>query len=316
MGRIGIKSQQGSRIYSYALGKYEEPFQGKGGEMVGYLATSDVNPFFNKIVDAPFKLQFKYVNEKPTEEMIKEHRERVRFNKTDYEIKVGKRSEGTIFSIQDGKPYMERGSSSFGDTMFGNAPATDMISRKQVKYLTTVYPEQPLKETFVERAQAEYYKLQEPTARDKLVDANRDPNDFISMNLGEVEVYPSTDAGYNEDGSNVRRDMMKDSQMPPPMTKKELFEMNYLSPQSTNGMASVKQSVLKSKAILNWYGGSYSPPQQYVQAQAQPAQKVDFQLLDALKGIKEKAKKAVGKKKEEKKPEIKFGKLKVPSPFE
>lgn len=316
MGRIGVKSQQGSRIYSYALDKYEEPFNMKGGQMTGYLALDDVNPFYNQIVDAPFKLAFKFEDVKPTEKMIKEHRERIRFNKTDYEIKVGKRSEGTIFGIQDGKPYIERGSSSFGDTMFGNAPSMDMLTKQQQKYLTTPIPVQPVKETYFDKGKAETFKLQEPTERDIIVDANRDPNDFISMNLGELEVYPSTNAGYNEEGSNIRRDMMKDAQMPEPMTKKQLFEMNYLSPQSTSGMMNTKQGVLKSKAILNWYGGSYSPPQTIYNPPNPPAHKMDFQMLDMLNAVKEKTKTKKAKKEVKKEPEQKFGKLKVPSPFE
>jgi hypothetical protein len=188
MARIGNTRPQ-SKIYNLALGRYEHEFEmeqlGKKQPINGLTARQRVSeaPLGpQKIIfggyDAP-----RYTLD-DTEKYYRKLNKETDMHMTEYEKKIGTRSEGSFMERAESKPYIEIAGKGLNGDIHMAAPALDLLTDQEQYKLMTVYkPSMQKPKTHVEKIEEKVGKLGQPYYTEVVSRANDDPRQFMNMNL-------------------------------------------------------------------------------------------------------------------------------------
>ena len=211
MSRIGRDGC--TQIYNQATGK-DIPRVDAIGELEGYQLVSE-RPFTNPLYDAPFGVKWEFrdwtdlINDKEFMERAKK-----RYNETEYQMKIGRRSEGSRFQDAKDKPYIELAQQA-GNTFLGEAPNFELLPENQQYALKTIYPNMEIEDTKFDDAEKVINKMNDkPDEKQKIQIANADPMDFVDKKLADIELYPTEGVGRVEQGSNLKINWEKEMGQP------------------------------------------------------------------------------------------------------
>ena len=258
MARIGTTHPQ-SRIYNLALGRYENEFE---MEQIGKAPVNGLTsrqrvseiPTVQKIIfggyDAPrFKLE-------QTEKYFRNFDKTTDISMTEYEKKIGSRSQGSFMEQAQSKPYIEIAGKGLNGDIHGSAPALDLLDDQEQYRLMTVYnPYMQKAKTKIEKKEEEIAKLGQPYKMETLSKANEDPRKFMEMNLQEVELYPSTATNKGDGGSNLafdyKKELNKDTN---PITREALYNENFNNKKAVSNINMMQRDAHTARDVLSTYG--------------------------------------------------------------
>ena len=261
MSRIGKKSPNPA-IYNLALGRYENEFEleqigNKAPPSSGLTSRQRVSeaPLAGQRVifgayDAPrFTLE-------DTTKYYKSKAKRDNIPTTEYQKKIGSRSQGSFMQMADNKPYLELAGKALNGDLYSVAPSTDLLSEQQMYQLMTVYKPSMVKpQTEESKVIEEIAKVGSPYKQDLLSRENENPREFIEKDLYKVELYPSTYVSKGDGGSNLVFDYNKEfNKGTQPKTRQELYNQYFNSRKSTSNVNVMQRDAAKAREVLNTYG--------------------------------------------------------------
>jgi hypothetical protein len=261
MARIGTTHPQ-ARIYNLALGRYEDEFEmeqigNKAPPASGLVSRQRVSEAAlggQKVIfgayDAPrFNIEdtTKYYKAKAKSDNIPT---------TEYQKKIGSRSQGSFMQMADNKPYLELAGKALNGDLYSVAPSTDLLSEQEMYKLMTVYkPSMIQPQTQESKVIEEIAKVGSPYKQDLLSRENENPREFIEKDLYKVEVYPSTYISKGDGGSNLVFDYKKEmNKGSAPKTREQLYNEYFNSRKSTSNVNVFQRDAAKARQILNTYG--------------------------------------------------------------
>ena len=193
MSRIGKKSPNPA-IYNLALGRYEDEFQmeqigNKAPPASGLTSRQRVSeaPLGSQRIifgtyDAP---RFTLEN---TSKYYKSKAKRDNIPTTEYQKKIGSRSQGSFMQMADNKPYLELAGKALNGDLYSVAPSTDLLSEQQMYTLMTVYKPSMVKpQTEESKIIEEVAKVGSPYKQDLLSRENENPREFIEKDLYNLD---------------------------------------------------------------------------------------------------------------------------------
>ena len=269
MARIGTVRPQ-ARIYDYARKEYQPEYD--MSKPVN--AQSAPQRYTDKII-APQVIAFSpYVDfdvklgkmDEEQKEFIKRRKdvvsglnyEKIGKPKSDYNMKIGSRSEGNFYDQALSKPYVEIGPHITGlqGDIHQQAPALNMMTEEQAYQLTTVYKPDMIKPISKSEKKIEQVaKLQKPDGRQKIIMANQNTRDFMEADLGKLLVYPSTDTSVGDNGSNIKFNFNKElNKGVQPKSAKQLYEETFLNPKSVSGVNTMQRDAERARQTLGLFG--------------------------------------------------------------
>jgi hypothetical protein len=211
---------------------------------------------------------------------------------TEYQKKVGLRSEGSFMEMAKDKPYIELGGKALNGDLYSQAPSTDMLSEQDMYKLMTVYKPSMVKpKTHMEETIEKIAKVGQPYDQEKLSRANTNPREFIENDLQKIELYPSEETNKGDGGSNLvfdyRKELNKGTQ---PMTREQLYNQTFNARRATSNINIMQRDAVRAKQLLSTYGN---------QQQKQPTSQPDIrpEIIKA-KDEEKKAEQLVEKKQE------------------
>jgi len=274
MARIGKTSPQ-SRIYNLALGRYEQEFE-MGASDIGNKQQPASGLTARQVVsEAPLGVQRiifspsdapKYSLE-DTNKYIKAKEKADNVPTTEYQKKIGIRSEGSFMDMAKDKPYIELAGKALNGDLYSIAPSTDLLTEQDMYKLMTVYkPSMAKPKTQTEQTIEHIAKVGQPYEQEKLSRYNTNPREFMEHNLQEVELYPSEETNKGDGGSNLvfdyKKEMNKGTQ---PMTREQLYNANFNARKATSGVNMMQRDAAKAREVLSVYGNKQheakSPPE-------------------------------------------------------
>jgi hypothetical protein len=269
MARIGTVRPQ-ARIYDYARKEYQPEY-----DMSKPVNDQSAPQRYTDKIIAPQKVIFSpYVDfdvklgsmKEEQKEFIKRRKdvvsglnyEKIGKPKSEYHMKIGSRSEGNFYDQALSKPYVEMGPHITGlhGDIFQQAPALNMMSEDEAYRLTTVYNPDMIKPISKSEKKIEQVaKLQKLDGRQKIIMANQNTRDFMESGLGKILVYPSTDTSMGDNGSNIKFNYAKETNMgTEPKTAKQLYEETFLNKKSVSGVNTMQRDAEKARQFLGLFG--------------------------------------------------------------
>jgi len=257
MSRIG-KTSKNPQIYSLALGRYEHEFE---MEQIG-----------NKVPPASGLTARQRVSEAPTNQQIifgaydaprftlentnKYFMKRDDKPITEYQRKIGTRSQGSFYQMAADKPYIELGGRALNGDLYSVAPSTDLLTDKEMYQLMTVYKPSMAKPKTKEDAIIEdMAKVGQPYEQEKLSKMNSNARDFIENDLYKTELYPSTETNKGDGGNNLvfdyQKEMNKSTQA---MSRQQLYNQIFNTRKSTSNINVFQRDAAKTREVLSTYG--------------------------------------------------------------
>lgn len=260
MSRIG-KTSKNPQIYNLALGRYEHEFEmeqigNKAPPASGLTARQRVSeaPTNQQIIfgsyDSPrFKLE-------DTNKYFKAKEKRDDQPITEYQRKIGTRSQGSFYQMAANKPYIELGGRALNGDLYSVAPSTDLLTDKEMYQLMTVYkPSMAKPKTKEDAIIEEMAKVGEPYEQEKLSKMNSNARDFIENDLYKTELYPSTETNKGDGGNNLvfdyQKEMNKGTQ---PMSRQQLYNQIFNTRKSTSNINVFQRDAAKTREVLSTYG--------------------------------------------------------------
>jgi hypothetical protein len=189
---------------------------------------------------------------------------------TEYQKKIGSRSQGSFMQMASNKPYLELAGKALNGDLYSVAPSTDLLSEQEMYKLMVVYkPSMIQPQTQESKVIEEMAKVGLPYEQDKLSRENENPREFIEKDLYKVEVYPSTYISKGDGGSNLVFDYKKEmNKGTAPKTREQLYNEYFNSRKSTSNVNVIQRDAAKAREVLSVYGNK-----QHEQA---PANKADI----------------------------------------
>jgi hypothetical protein len=261
MSRIG-KTTKNPQIYNLALGRYEDEFQ---MEQIGNKAppasgltsrqrVSEAPLGSQKIIfgayDAPrFNLE-------DTSKYFKEKAKRDNVPTTEYQKKIGSRSQGSFMSMAETKPYIELAGKALNGDLYSQAPSTDLLSEQEMYRLMVVYkPSMAKTQTQEDKIIQEMAKVDQPYKQDLLSRENENPREFIEKDLYKFELYPSNYVSKGDGGSNLVFDYKKEmNKGTAPKSREELYNQYFNTRKSTSNVNVIQRDAAKAREVLSVYG--------------------------------------------------------------
>ena len=255
MSRLG-KTTKNTQIYSYGLGRYEHEFEMEqiGNRPVkpyGLTARQRVSengtnqPIIFGASDEPtYSLQDtnKYAKKK--------------MPMTEYQEKIGIRSQSSLFEMAHDKPYIEIADEGLKGDIHGQSPSIDLLTPNEIYKLTTVSKPSMIKpQSKLAMQKQKMAKLDEPYKIEELSRDNTDPKAYIEKNLGEKQLYPSQEPSHGDGmGSNIKFDYKKEAHMgTQPKSARELYNQVYMNRKAISGINLAQRDTVKANEILNLY---------------------------------------------------------------
>jgi len=261
MSRIG-KISKNPQIYNLALGRYEEEFE---LEAIGNrMPPSSGLTSRQRVSEAPLGAQrvifgaydAPRFNLEDTTKYYKSKAKRDNIPTTEYQKKIGSRSQGSFMQMADNKPYLELAGKALNGDLYSVAPSTDLLSEQQMYQLMTVYKPSMVKpQTEESKVIEEIAKVGSPYKQDLLSRENENPREFIEKDLYKVELYPSTYVSKGDGGSNLVFDYNKEfNKGTQPKTRQELYNQYFNSRKSTSNVNVIQRDAAKAREVLSVYG--------------------------------------------------------------
>jgi hypothetical protein len=206
MSRLG-KTTKNAQIYNYGLGRYEREFEmeqigNRPVKAYGLTARQRISengtnqPIIFGATDEPtYSLQDtnKYAKKK--------------MPMTEYQEKIGIRSQSSMYEMAHDKPYIEIADEGFKGDIHHQAPSIDLLTPNEIYKLTTVSKPSMIKpQSKLAMQKHKMAKLDEPYKIEELSRDNTDPKAYIEKNLGENQLYPSQEPSHGDGGSNIKFD--------------------------------------------------------------------------------------------------------------
>jgi hypothetical protein len=254
MSRIG-KTTKNAQIYSYALGRYENEFEmesigNRTPKPYGLTARQRISengtnqPIIFGTTDSPtYSLQdtSKYTRKK--------------LPMTEYQEKIGIRSNSSLYEMAHDKPYVEIADEGLHGDIHGQAPSIDLLTPNEIYKLTTVSKPSMIKpQSNQELVKEKMAKLDQPYKVEELSRDNTDVKAYIANNLGETQLYPSQEPSHGDGGSNIKFDYKKEmNRGTQPISAKDLYNQTYNSRRAVSGINFAQRDALKAKELLNTY---------------------------------------------------------------
>jgi hypothetical protein len=303
MSRIG-KTTKNPQIYNLALGRYEDEFQMEqignkappASGLVSRQRVSEAALGSQKVIfgayDAPrFNLE-------DTTKYYKSKAKRDNIPTTEYQKKIGSRSQGSFMQMADNKPYLELGSKALNGDLYSVAPSTDLLSEQQMYQLMTVYkPSMIQPQTEESKVIEEIAKVGSPYKQDLLSRENENPREFIEKDLYKVELYPSTYVSKGDGGSNLVFDYNKEfNKGTSPKTRQELYNQYFNSRKSTSNVNVIQRDAAKAREVLNTYGNKQheqAPAKADIRPEIVKAKAEEQKAQDKIEKREEKGKGAI-----------------------
>ena len=278
MARIGNTTKQ-SQIYDYALKRYESEFmmtqEGANVPASGQTAYQSYLKISTpqKLIFAPYNEPEFYMGDTKEEQKALvdnklqivsglTNNKKISAPKNMYQLKVGTRSEGNYYDQAKTKPYVDLTpdvSGLHGD-IHQQAPAVEMLNDNEIFKLTTVYKDDMIKpKNKYEKKMEEVMKVNEPSERDILVQANQDVGDFMKHKLGATQVYPSTETnqgsvqgnGYGNMRVNSGEELNRGIQ---PKTTAQLYQENFKNPKPVSNVNLIQRDAQEARDTLSVFG--------------------------------------------------------------
>ena len=280
MARIGKTSPQ-SRIYNLALGRYEHEFE-MGASDIGNKQQPASGLTSRQVVsEAPLGVQRiifspsdapKYTLE-DTNKYIKAKEKADNVPTTEYQKKIGIRSEGSFMDMAKDKPYIELAGKALNGDLYSIAPSTDLLTEQDMYKLMTVYkPSMAKPKTQTEQTIERMAKVGQPYEQEKLSRYNTNPREFMEQNLQEIELYPSEETNKGDGGSNLvfnyKKEMNKGTQ---PMTREQLYNANFNARKATSGVNMMQRDAAKAREVLSVYVNKQHEAKSPPEAETRPA---------------------------------------------
>jgi len=270
MSRLG-KTTKNTQIYNYGLGRYEHEFEMEqiGNRPVkpyGLTARQRVSenatnqPIIFGAADEPtYSLQDtnKYAKKK--------------MPMTEYQEKIGIRSQSSLFEMAHDKPYIEIADEGLKGDIHGQAPSIDLLTPNEIYKLTTVSKPSMIKpQSKLAMQKQKMAKLDEPYKIEELSRDNTDPKAYIQKNLAEKQLYPSQEPSHGDGmGSNIKFDYKKEAHMgTQPKSARELYNQVYMNRKAISGINIAQRDTVKANEVLNLY--SRQSPNRPVEQQTNP----------------------------------------------
>ena len=261
MARIGTIHPQ-SRIYNLALGRYEHQYE---MEQIGNRAppasgltsrqrVSEAPLGSQKIIfgayDAP---RFTLEN---TTKYYKAKAKRDNIPTTEYQKKIGSRSQGSFMQMASDKPYLELAGKALNGDLYSVAPSTDLLSEQEMYKLMVVYkPSMIQPQTQESKVIEEMAKVGLPYEQDKLSRENENPREFIEKDLYKFELYPSNYVSKGDGGSNLVFDYKKEmNKGTAPKSREQLYNEYFNTRKSTSNVNVFQRDASKAREVLSVYG--------------------------------------------------------------
>jgi hypothetical protein len=254
MSRLG-KTTKNAQIYSYALGRYEHEFEmeqigNRTPKPYGLTARQRISengtnqPIIFGTTDSPtYSLQdtSKYMRKK--------------LPMTEYQEKIGIRSNSSLYEMAHDKPYVEVADEGLHGDIHGQAPSIDLLTPNEIYKLTTVSKPSMVKPlSSQELVKEKMAKLDQPYKVEELSRDNTDVKAYIANNLGETQLYPSQEPSHGDGGSNLKFDYKKEmNRGTQPISAKDLYNQTYNSRRAVSGINFAQRDALKAKELLNTY---------------------------------------------------------------
>jgi hypothetical protein len=260
MARIGTTHPQ-SRIYNVALGRYEKQFEmqqeGKKVPENGLTARQRVSEAplgTQKIVFGGYDAPYYHLDD--TEKYFKKLDKATDIPMTEYEKKIGTRSEGSFMQKAESKPYIEIAGKALNGDIHGSAPALDLLTDQEQYKLMTVYkPSMQKPKSHVEKVEEQVAKVGQPYYTDVISRANDDPREFMKNNLQKTELYPSNMVSKGDGGSNLLFDYKKEmNKGTNPITTEELYNENFNNKKAVSNINMMQRDAHTARNILSTYG--------------------------------------------------------------
>jgi hypothetical protein len=269
MSRLG-KTTKNTQIYNYGLGRYEHEFEMEqiGNRPVkpyGLTARQRISengtnqPIIFGASDEPtYSLQDtnKYAKKK--------------MPMTEYQEKIGIRSNSSLFEMAHDKPYIEIADEGLKGDIHHQAPSIDLLTPNEIYKLTTVSKPSMIKpQSKLAMQKQKMAKLDEPYKIEELSRDNTDPKAYIEKNLGEKQLYPSQEPSHGDGGSNIKFDYKKEAHMgTQPKSARELYNQVYMNRKAISGINFAQRDAVKANEVLNLY--SKQSPNRPVNEQTNP----------------------------------------------
>lgn len=255
MSRIG-KTTKNSQIYSYALGRYEKEFE---MEQIGNRIPKSYGlTARQRISESPTNQPIIFgATDNPTYSMqdtSKYMKKKVPM--TEYQEKIGIRSNSSMYEMAHDKPYVEIADESLRGDIHGQAPSIDLLTPNEIYKLTTVSKPSMVKpqskQNLVRQKMA---KLDEPYKVEELSRDNTDPKAYIEKNLAETQLYPSQEPSHGDgSGSNIKFDYKKEmNRGTQPISARDLYNQTYMNRRAVSGVNLSQRDATKAKELLNIY---------------------------------------------------------------
>lgn len=287
MSRIG-RVAKGAQIYNYVLGRYEKEFE---MEQIG---NRPVKPYGltarQRVSESPSNQPVIFgttdENNYSLQDTSKYMRKKIPM--TEYQEKIGIRSNSSMFELANDKPYVEIADEALRGDIHGQAPNIDLLTPPEIYKLTTVSKPSMIKpQSKIAMQKEKMAKLDQPYKVEELSRDNTDPKAYIEKNLGEKQLYPSQEPSHGDGmGSNIKFDYKKEMHMgTQPRSARELYNQVYMNRKAISGVNFAQRDAVKAQEVLNTY--TTQSPNKPVQAETNPIE------------VEEKQQEAKDEKKEE-----------------
>ena len=254
MSRLG-KTTKNTQIYSYALGRYENEFEmeqigNRTPKPYGLTARQRISEngtnqpiIFGTTDSSTYSLQdtSKYMRKK--------------LPMTEYQEKIGIRSNSSLYEMAHDKPYVEIADEGLHGDIHHQAPSIDLLTPNEIYKLTTVSKPSMIKpQSNQDLVKEKMAKLDQPYKVEELSRDNTDPKAYIEKDLAKTQLYPSQEPSKGDGGSNLVFDYKKEmNRGTQPISARDLYNQTYNSRRTVSGVNFAQRDAVKAKELLNTY---------------------------------------------------------------
>jgi hypothetical protein len=269
MSRLG-KTTKNTQIYNYGLGRYEHEFEMEqiGNRPVKAYGLTARQRISENGTNQPIIFG---ATDEPTYSLQDTNKyKKKKMPMTEYQEKIGIRSQSSMFEMAHDKPYVEIADEGLKGDIHHQAPSIDLLTPNEIYKLTTVSKPSMIKpQSKLAMQKQKMAKLDEPYKIEELSRDNTDPKAYIEKNLGENQLYPSQEPSHGDGGSNIKFDYKKEMNMgTQPKSARELYNQIYMNRKAISNVNLAQRDAVKANEVLNTY--SKQSPNRPVEAQTNP----------------------------------------------
>ena len=174
---------------------------------------------------------------------------------TEYQEKIGIRSNSSLYEMAHDKPYVEIADEGLHGDIHHQAPSIDLLTPNEIYKLTTVSKPSMIKpQSNQDLVKEKMAKLDQPYKVEELSRDNTDPKAYIEKDLAKTQLYPSQEPSKGDGGSNLVFDYKKEmNRGTQPISARDLYNQTYNSRRTVSGVNFAQRDAVKAKELLNTY---------------------------------------------------------------